>query len=147
MNIKIDKNFKDVLPLVKDLTKDKAEAIFGKSNVNEGYFTCKMCGSKVPLSDTHVINTPILKNVIDSTCKVCRDTCTKEKYCKIVCIGCKEVILWMEPQKDPKSGFEFKPGAVYHIEDCPKCNPDKFKNKVVPTEILESKIYKQKYNK
>ena len=132
----------------KNLSLEDQKEFLKKYNLNEGFFTCKICKKKVNLSDIKVINTPILQNVTDIICEDCQKSFQQEKFCKIVCVGCKEVIAWMPPHKDNKTGFEFKPNHIYHILYCPKCKPELFNSSnPVPVEIIESKLYNQKYNK
>lgn len=129
--------------------KDEAIKLFGAESVKDGFYTCKYCGKPIPNSELHIFDTYLSKNIIDRTCKECRTNFNKEQLCPIVCVGCKEVIAMLTPGKDLKTGFERKPNHVYHILECPKCNPDKFKNdgSAEPVKLVEADFYEQKYKK
>jgi hypothetical protein len=58
-----------------------------------------------------------------------------------MCYTCKEVIAYTAPGTDPDDGFKRIPGETYHIADCPKCNPDKFKGDNVLTVFAEKQAY------
>jgi len=61
-------------------------------------------------------------NYIEILCGDCR-----KRYAdlpRIVCMTCKELMAFMEPSKDPKSGFEMKSKHHYHINRCPRCAPE-----------------------
>lgn len=133
----------------KDLTYEEAINSFGKENVIDGFFTCKVCGKQTPLTEIKHINTRVVNNVVDATCKECRRQFNLEQLCKIVCVGCKEVIALVPPKKDPKTGFTMHPNTTYHIMHCPKCHPELFKekDKEIPVKIIESDIYERMFGK
>ena len=130
---------------IASLSKEEAIRLFGKDNLQEGFFTCKTCGKRTPLSEMGVVSSQVLDNILDPICNECRKEFNKMKVCLIACIGCKEIIARMEPKKY-KNGFETNPGHVYHIADCPKCNPNKFidASKPTPSSIIEEKLFNNK---
>lgn len=144
----MDKNTLEEMNKLASMSKKEAIETFGIDNVEEGFFTCKTCGKKTPFTQLAIIEDSICGNVTDYTCQECRDTFSKMKVCTIICTGCKDVIARMEPKKD-KTGFETKPNQIYHILDCPKCNPEKFKDpsKPTPSTLIEAQIYNQKFSK
>lgn len=146
--IKLDMDPK-VIDYLKSETKSKDEAIklFGEDNVNDGFFICKGCGKKVPTSKLKIFNSNVVKGITAQLCDECWDYVKKEGAVFLVCIKCKELRKVMEPFKNPVSGFEFKKNNIYHIEDCPVCNPDKFiknSSEPIPMVIIEEAIYNGK---
>ena len=139
----------DAMKKLGSLSKEEAAKQFGKENIQDGFFTCKICGKQTPLRDTKLIDTPLVKQVVDATCSECRRNFDLEAYATIVCIGCKEVIARIKPQKDPATGFEIKKNHIYHIMDCPACNPEKFKDptKAIPSKIVEADLYEKQFGK
>lgn len=140
------KEVKEMIDLAESsskLSKEDAVKIYGIENVQEGYYTCPVCQKRVPLDNIQREYSNVVKDfIIDSTCKECRKSLVKEKACRIVCIGCKEVFCYMPPSKNKVTGFEMKPGETYHILQCPKCNSE-----IKSTNIIESEIYVQKFGK
>ena len=143
----MDVNILNEMNKIASLTKEEAIENFGLENIKEGFFTCKTCGKQTPYNQLKLIE-DINGPVTDFICDECRKTFDKMKVCIIACLGCKDVIARMEPKKD-KTGFETKPGKVYHIIDCPKCNPEKYseKDKATPSTLIEAQIYNQKFSK
>jgi hypothetical protein len=132
-----------------DKSKESAINIFGESNVNDGYFTCKGCGKQVSNADLKIFNSNVVKGITAKLCKDCWDYVVKEGGVFLVCMKCKEIRKIMEPFKNQYSGFEFKKGGIYHLEDCPVCNPEKFvkdNNEPIPMVIIEEAIYNRKLN-
>ena len=143
----MDNNILNEMNRLASFTKEEAIETFGLDNVKDGFFTCKTCGKQTPYSQLKIIQ-DIHGPVTDYICDECRNEFEKMKVCTIVCVGCKDVIARMEPKKD-KTGFETKPGNIYHILDCPKCNPNKYKekDKAIPSTLIEAQIYNQKFSK
>ena len=57
---------------------------------------------------------------------VCRDCPNKareevRKLCAIVCAGCREVVAYIEPYREKRTGFEWVAGRCYHVAKCPSC--------------------------
>jgi ribosomal protein S27AE len=52
------------------------------------------------------------------------------KHARVVCPKCKILTLLMPPHKD-QHGWEFKPGAHYHVERCPRCVPGTLKAPII----------------
>ena len=130
------------------LSKREAETLVGSNNIIEGFFVCKTCGKQVPISQMRTINSKIKENILDPICDECREEFKRMKTITIACLGCNEVIARMEPKKY-KTGFETKAGEIYHIADCPKCNPERFKDpsKPTPSKLIEEQVYNQKFSK
>jgi hypothetical protein len=105
---------------------------------NGGKLTC-ICDKKklLDITDVETVCTPYVKG-IDRTCVECRKDV--KGLCKVLCAGCKEVIAFVAPGKD-EDGFVRVPGAVYHVVDCPTCNPDRFSKKEVVTIFAEKASY------
>lgn len=136
----------------KDPTLNTAETLFGKENVNSGFYVCKGCGKKVDGSHLMTFETSLLKGnakAFGFLCEECQREFNKEKLPVIVCLKCHEIITFAKPNKDKKSGFEFKRGNAYHMVDCPSCNPDKYMPKdkkdtpVGPFYTIEEEIYRR----
>lgn len=129
-------------------SREQAVKLFGEDAVTDGFFHCKNCGKQVPILKLKIFNTKIINGAIAYLCDDCWDYVNKNGLVKLVCAKCKEVRKIMEPFKNPKTGFEFKKGESYHMQDCPVCNPEKFTNvpegTVVPVVIIEEAIYDSK---
>lgn len=129
-------------------TKEHAIKLFGEDAVTDGVFKCKNCGKLVSNSKLKIFNTKIINGAVAYLCDDCWNYLNKNGLVKLVCVKCKEVRKIMEPFKNPKTGFEFKKGESYHMQDCPVCNPDKFTNNpkgtLVPVVIIEEAIYDKK---
>lgn len=72
----------------------------------------------------------------------------KKTHALIACAECKRVVAWQRPIEEKATGFRTYPGKLYHISDCPSCNPTKFTSET-KTELLEKIIWlktKNKYN-
>ena len=78
-----------------------------------------LCGEKfIAVQDLKVFTTMDQK-VLDLTCKDCR--ANMQDSSRIVCMGCREVIINMDPHKK-KNGFSFVKNGVYHVTRCPRCD-------------------------
>ena len=129
-------------------SKENAIKLFGEDSVSDGCFRCKNCGKLVSNAKLKIFNTKILNGAVAYLCDDCWDYINKNGLVKLVCIKCKEIRKVMEPFKNPKTGFEFKRGESYHMQDCPVCNPGKFtdcpEGTLVPVTIVEEAIYDRK---
>lgn len=143
--LNLDKNLKAQLTsFLNAPTQQKAKDLWGSEAVNDGFFVCKSCGKKVPISETIFFDTPVIKGVRADLCKECWEEAHKEGACYLICMRCKELRKCMTPLRNPKTGFEMKSGQFYHLMDCPVCAIDKYKDKVVPAIIVEEAIYNGK---
>ena len=125
-------------------TKEKATELFGADAINEGFFTCKSCGKRVPITQIQIFDTPVIKGCRAEVCSECWDGAKKEGACYLVCMRCKELRKCMKPMRNPRTGFEMKTGQFYHLMDCPACEVDKYKDKVVPAVMVEEAIFNNK---
>lgn len=94
-----------------------------------------------PVSQVQIIDTGYLK-VIDRTCPNCEKDMPKD-WARVICIGCKEVVARIKPGTNNR-GFKIEPYKSYHIEDCPRCNPDKYNNKVVESRLIEEIVWSKR---
>lgn len=130
-----------------DPSKENITRIVGEENIIQPQARCKACGKLVSLENMPIIDTGVIKGVTVGLCKDCFDALMKEKLCGIVCMKCKQVRSFVEPQTNPQTGFKMEPGKFYHILDCPACNPEKYENKTVPAIIIEEALYNEKVKK
>lgn len=97
----------------------------------------KMC-SPLKFSPLHTGVMQVLNNV----CPGCKDGAKADKeLSKIVCVGCRKVVLRPPPFRDP-DGFTYVAGKTYHTENCPVCKPD-----IVQSLIIEKVLYMKKQGK
>lgn len=84
-------------------------------------------------------DTGIVKNVVSKVCRDCPNGARKQvsELFAIVCAGCKEVLIYGEPYKEKRSGFEWKAGHVYHVPNCPTCVGRVFKS----SPVIEQKLF------
>ena len=116
-------------------------------DISEGFLTCKYCGKRIPISKMKLVNSSVKHNILDPICDECFNEFSKMKVVSIACLGCNEIIARMNPKKY-KSGFETKSGNIYHIMDCPSCNPKKWEdNPMASSSIIEEQIYNSKLSK
>jgi hypothetical protein len=95
---------------------------------------CANCQGLIPVSEATIVTTS-QTTAIDSVCVKCAPLF--KGLAKIVCLTCRQVVACVQPHKDA-SGFEFKPGAYYHVAVCPTCTPT-----VASSALLEKKQYDQ----
>jgi len=98
---------------------------------------CEFCKKFVPLVTMPVSNTGIVQ-AQEPLCKECAPTFKDQA--RIVCVPCKQVVLWVDPHVE-KTGFEFKKGAFYHVDSCPTCKPG-----ITQTKVLEKVVYFKERN-
>jgi hypothetical protein len=103
------------------------------------------CGQKaIDFGEVTKFKTGIC-DVINRTCLDCKKDLRQAEMCPIVCVGCKEVIAYLAPGDDG-DGFIRQKGHVYHVEDCPNCNPERFEGKTAGSTLLEKKVFLQQKN-
>ena len=106
------------------------------------FVTCA-CGQKlIPRTEVKQFTSAV--GVIED--KIC-DSCFEQvpEFCPIVCSNCAVVVARLEPGEN-KRKFKLEPKKVYHIRDCPVCNPQKYQNAVVESRLIEEELY-EKANK
>ena len=97
------------------------------------------CGKSCPASDMlRIPNTGVVKGVVSMVCRNCPNKAKEEvmKLFAIVCAGCREVVCYGEPGKEP-SGFEWKAGQCYHVPNCPSCKGVIFES----SPVIEQKLF------
>lgn len=84
-------------------------------------------------------NSGLCRNVVSMVCRDCpnRSSETVKKLFAIVCVGCREVVSFGEPFKEPRSGFEWRSGRCYHVPKCPSCEGKIFES----SPVIEQKIF------
>jgi hypothetical protein len=90
------------------------------------------------MSDMPVINTGIVM-AHEPLCFECRNTLKDQA--RIVCVKCRVVVLWVDPNREATSGFEFKRRKSYHIQRCPVCAEG-----LEQAPVLEKVIYYRENN-
>lgn len=125
------------LPSVKRKTK---EELFKEKNLLE----CRITGKILNAKDVEFIDTGAITalNIIHPDI---REQLPKD-FCKIVCVGCKEVVMLVEPGVNNR-GFKLEPYRSYHVIDCPKCNPSKYENGVVESRLIEEIYWSNEHKK
>lgn len=107
---------------------------------------CPCCGKFHPIDRMPVIRTTgVVDNVVDCLCRPCwaKHAVEFRKLCRIVCVGCREVVAVLEPGKE-KTGFVWKAGSCLHVAECPVCTPKR--GKLRSSQIVEKLVYFQKNN-
>lgn len=95
-----------------------------------------VCGRYVPVAECSVAWSGFTNYLV----ALCPEHLQSLRECsRVVCPRCKTIVLLLEPFKD-KHGFEFKKGAVYHVEACPICRPGLLKSAIVEKIVF----YKQR---
>jgi len=90
------------------------------------------CNKDVPCERAKLINTGYM-HAIEPICEPCRPDF--EGQARLVCVRCRSVIGWMDPQTD-KHGFKIEPDKYYHVGECMVCDPN-----VVSSHIIEMALY------
>lgn len=117
-----EKALAEAINVVNSLPKPKFET-FEAAQESKGQAKCACKQKWISITEIRPVVTPLGIEGTDSTCAECLKTV--KGMCPIFCAGCREVVSYLAPGKDP-DGFERERGKIYHIRDCPKCNPDKF---------------------
>lgn len=85
-------------------------------------FKACVCGSQFQLTDLPAKR--CYSGVVNYDERLCVDCQQHTKgLARIVCLGCRRLNLFMEPQR-AKTGFEFKRDGHYHIRTCRHCDPE-----------------------
>jgi len=100
-------------------------------------FTCQISGKEIEEGDIieHNTGVAVVKEYLHPD--YIKDV---KDLAKVACIGCAKVVAYLNAGLD-KDGFLLEPGKIYHIVDCPSCNPAKFAGTVVETPLVEKQIY------
>jgi hypothetical protein len=99
---------------------------------------CPGCGVYFDIPDFSRIGyTGAVAGALDVVCKSCAlvHGKTLAKLCRIVCVGCREVVHIMEPGKE-RCGFVWEPGACYHVTECPVCSKTQALKKSPVVELI-----------
>jgi len=106
------------------------------NSIDKSGFTICSCGKKrIGPEEIQTLVTPFSR-ACDRTCDDCKKLV--KGLCPIVCVGCKEVIAYLQPGKD-EDGFIRERGKTYHVKDCPQCNPSRFSKTKDGSSILAEK--------
>jgi hypothetical protein len=108
-------------------------------DMQEAKHTCA-CGKQVKLIDLQPVYTGVVGGVSDM-CKNCTNAQMKAKdreTTRVFCYGCKKVVARIPAHTDA-GGFEFKPGAYVHTENCPECATGLSQSTLVEKEIHNRK--------
>ncbi len=98
------------------------------------------CGKQKPVSDFKVVSSGIAE-VVYNVCASCEKDLGELAH--LCCLGCKSTVGHMYPHK-ANTGFEFKKGRFYHIQECGFCT--KNKNKKGKADVLEHVVFCKKNN-
>ena len=85
------------------------------------------CNKDVPCDKVQLVNTGQM-SAVEPVCKPCRKDFKGQA--RIVCISCRSVIGWVEPQVDPH-GFKLEPDHYYHVAVCGVCKKDLQKANII----------------
>jgi uncharacterized membrane protein len=90
----------------------------------------------------------IVAPVVDVLCKACGDREWRTKgfrYPRLVCVGCKEVVMVFDVPKSGKlkddHGFTWDINRFYHVQECPRCA----KRAIRSSEIIEKIVFYKKH--
>jgi hypothetical protein len=109
-------------------------------DLEQNQMDCACGKKKIQLDEVRMFDTGYVK-VCDNHCHDCLKD--YKGLCPIVCIQCKKICAWLSPGQD-KDGFKRVAGKAYHIDRCPECNPEHFKDRDQVTIIIEKQIYRQR---
>ena len=98
---------------------------------------CEFCKKFIPITSMAVLDSGII-SAQEPLCPECAGTFKEQA--RIICIPCKQVVLWVDPHKE-KLGFEFKARHCYHVNECPSC-----KEGITHTRILEKVVFFKERN-
>jgi len=102
-------------------------------------YTCVGCESttKKLHEMQRITGTKLAPQVVDVICRACWATHLAEckKFARVICAGCKEVVLAMEPHKE-RTGYIWQPGSFAHVAYCPTCTRDK-ETQLRPSPVAE----------
>lgn len=105
---------------------------------------CYICRrGKLSTEMNRIPSTGVVSDVLDCICAACAKDNERElsKVVRIVCAGCREVVMMKEPEKEA-DGFVWKPGGFYHVSCCPVCAKDR---NLVSSPVAERIVfYKQR---
>jgi len=86
------------------------------------WVTCGKCSKRVSVSDEckwlDTGSVKFLENVKYTKC--CGRTLEPE-MCTFVCVCCERPAVYITPHSN-ETGFEYKPGQIYHIDACSECD-------------------------
>ena len=102
-------------------------------------YTCVGCESTTKKLNEmqRITGTKLVPQVVDVICRACWATHLQEckQFARIICAGCGEVVLAMEPHKE-RSGYTWLPGSFAHVAHCPTCTQDK-EQQLRPSPVAE----------
>jgi hypothetical protein len=96
--------------------------------------TCSGCGKKLTVEKfPRIRNTGRAAGVLDTFCPTCHKDYAREirQFCRLVCIGCSEVVMVAEPGPEKGSGFVWPAGGCLHVNDCPACKAGVKKSAII----------------
>ena len=97
---------------------------------------CAVADCPNPLDD---FNLPVIKSsmvqAVDRICHSCQQSFPSD-YARVVCLGCREVVLRIKPRRD-SNAFEFIKRGVYHMESCPGCVPEITRSIIIEKELFD----------
>lgn len=100
-----------------------------------------VCGKDVEVSELRPINSPVIGKCISDVCKNCKDGVRLHKEsAMLVCNSCRRVVRRVAPWTDPRSKFQFLPGHIYHIANCPECTGETREYKVLEMVLWNRKL-------
>ena len=143
----------DILPHAVELLEElsggieDARAIYG-DKVEDGYITCKVCGSKMSHKAVKIVKDLDFNNhYVDYICDSCLKESNSRNMVPLVCIKCHQVIMRIPSDFKFSDGFKLIPGKVYHVPCCPECDPTSVSDKQEkPIYILEYLHFLSKAN-
>lgn len=103
----------------------------------KGLIRCS-CGKKMLEPDEHKVLTTSFTKGVDRTCRECKKMLND--MCPILCCGCREIVAYLPPGID-EDGFVKLKNTIYHVRDCPSCNPTKYNNKNAYCILAEKAIF------
>ena len=87
------------------------------------------CGSMVPIRKFRLEHSGV-STYLDNVCLDCPRKKELSECWSIICATCKRVVGRNEPLVDT-TGFTFKSGKVYHVEQCRVCVPGLTKSPII----------------
>lgn len=87
------------------------------------------CGGMAPVRKFRLENSGVV-TYLDNICLDCPRKKELSEQWSIICATCKRVVGRNEPLVDV-TGFSFRAGKVYHVEQCRVCVPDLTKSPII----------------
>jgi len=111
---------------------------------NSEWITCGHCSQRISIKDEcRWIDTGYIKILENVKYSKCCGKLIEPALCTMACVCCQRPAVYITPHKND-TGFEYKPGVIYHIDSCSECCGKEGLESLILEQVVHNNLNKSK---